>query len=117
MNKKLQIAVLKYIKGREISRSQIIDEVSKLQNCERENVSEAINILEFDGEIGAIKKYDSLTADTFTLTSKGYEVLAPWYKKKIKNISISQSILGSIAIGVLITVIGLIIEYHFFIKE
>ncbi len=115
MKRKLQIAVLKYLKGREASRSQIIGEISKTENCERQDIQEAVNILEYSGEIGAIKKYPkSILADTFTLTEKGYDVLSPWYKKKIGNLSTIVSAIAAIFIGVLIGVVLLLIEYNFF---
>ena len=112
MNKKIQIAVLKYIKKvKEVSRGQIINEVSNLENCERIFVQEAINILEHSKEIFAIKKYDSIIADTFTLTNKGYETLGPWYKKKLINTSVLEAIIIGLTIGLML----LILEYNFFI--
>ena len=110
MDRKLQIAVLKYLEGREASRSQIIGEVSKSKKCEREVVQEAINILEDNKEICAMKKYEYAGADTFTLADKGYETLSPWYKKKV----MIRPVITAIIVGVIITVIALIIEYHFF---
>ena len=77
MEKKIQKAVLQYIKKcKEVTRSQVIGEVSKLQGCERIGTQEAINILIDDKKIHIVG-----LADTLALTRKGYESLESLPKK------------------------------------
>ncbi len=76
MDKELQKIVLQYIKKcKEVCRSQVIGEVSKIKNCERLDTQEAINILLDDKKIMIVG-----LADTLALTRRGHEALSPWYK-------------------------------------
>lgn len=78
MDKKLQTAILQYIqKCKEVTKSQVVNEVSKFYGWERIDVQEAIHIL-LDDE----RKVRIIgLADTLGLTKKGHEGLTPWYKQ------------------------------------
>ena len=78
MDKKLQILILKYIrKAKEVTRGQVITVINQSSGYERIDIQEAINILlKDDKKIRIVGR-----ADTLSLTKRGHEALAPWYKK------------------------------------
>jgi len=76
MNKEQQ-SVLEYIKKtKEVTRGQVINEVSTENGYERINVQEAINLLLDGGFISVVGR-----ADTLAHTNKGHLQLGSWHKR------------------------------------
>ena len=91
MNKKIRKAILVYTKEvKEAARIDITKKVNEKHEYSILDIKESINTLEDDKRIKIIRKAPrDYMFDFFCLTRKGYESLAPCYKKFfyfIKNI-------------------------------
>ena len=83
MNKKIQKAILEYIKEiKEVARIDITNNINRTHGYSILDIKESINILEDDKKIKIIKKTQrDAMFDIFCLTRKGYETMAPGYKR------------------------------------
>lgn len=83
MDKKIQRAIIEYVKKvKEAARIDIVNKVNQKYRYSMLDVKESINILESDKKLRKTKTAprDSMY-DFFCLTRKGYETLAPLYKR------------------------------------